>query len=146
MGDRDFGGSRVDGVESRDAVAIRGDHLARAIDRVGAIARVGGLSIGQGDFEKAVAFDGKIHVVARFHQRPLLLGAGGSGHPGAVTHLHATHFPVGAGRSRRDQGGIQQILEANATALESARVHVGQVVGNHVQGHFLGSHSGDGRP
>ncbi len=99
------------------------------------------------DAEPALAVQRHVEPVAGLCQLPLHMHGthGGRSHAKAEMGTLWQHRPVGGGgRALHPVGLVEQVGELRPRPLETGRVDVGDVVGDHVQILLLGVHAGGG--
>ena len=100
-----------------------------------AIARVGQRAIGHLDLEKTIALYRHVELLARLGQFAFGENAGGRDGLRAVADLQAGGQLVAIAlvRAGRADVFVKQVLKFDLALLESRRVDVREVVGNHIQ-------------
>ena len=127
-----------------DGIAIVGNDLTIGIELKRTVARVRPGTVRQIDGKQALALDGKIERVVGRGQVALAGNAIDGSQPGAQADLHAggnDGARFGRGRSDPAQVIVEEVLKLGPAPLERGRVHVGEVVRDHLDVLLLGEHS-----
>ena len=135
LGHRDVGHHRV--AIARDKLTIA-RHLERAIAGEARHTR------GQRHFNVALALDREVQIAARCGQRPLVHIHRHSGRPHTKPQLHTSrdNRPVRRGdRARARHLLIMQVRKLSPSGVITSRVHIREVVGNHLNSCLLGAHA-----